>query len=180
MSPRTNAPPANDASIWRRLMARAHPDAGGDHELFLFVTALKEQLVQQVCEGCRSRNGNATTEGQRPRPGATSQQDTADRIPYSRSMGEDFGDVTYRALSMADKLPYPFSEALSCLEDCAPSSVRYEKRSVGATYKQLAFIGHLLGMDKFDRGRWYGICRDIPLSEAHASHIINRLKEEAA
>ena len=31
-----------DRRMWRLLMARVHPDAGGDHELFLFAHALKE------------------------------------------------------------------------------------------------------------------------------------------
>lgn len=31
-----------DRRMWRLLLARLHPDAGGDHELFLFAYALKE------------------------------------------------------------------------------------------------------------------------------------------
>ena len=33
-----------DRRMWRQLLARAHPDAGGDHELFLFTCALKDEL----------------------------------------------------------------------------------------------------------------------------------------
>lgn len=33
-----------DPRTWRRLLARLHPDAGGDHELFLFACALKDDL----------------------------------------------------------------------------------------------------------------------------------------
>ena len=33
-----------DRRMWRLLLARAHPDAGGDHELFLFACALKDEL----------------------------------------------------------------------------------------------------------------------------------------
>jgi hypothetical protein len=34
--------PFEDRHMWRLLLARLHPDAGGDHELFLFAHALKE------------------------------------------------------------------------------------------------------------------------------------------
>lgn len=36
--------PFEDRRMWRLLLARAHPDAGGDHELFLFACALKSEL----------------------------------------------------------------------------------------------------------------------------------------
>jgi hypothetical protein len=35
--------------MWRMLLAKLHPDAGGDHELFLFASALKEG----ICGGRR-------------------------------------------------------------------------------------------------------------------------------
>jgi hypothetical protein len=42
--------------MWRLLLARLHPDAGGDHELFLFACALKdevcrERLFRSGCDG---------------------------------------------------------------------------------------------------------------------------------
>jgi hypothetical protein len=33
-----------DRRAWRLLLARLHPDAGGDHELFLFACALMESV----------------------------------------------------------------------------------------------------------------------------------------
>lgn len=36
--------PFEDRHMWRLLLARLHPDAGGDHELFLFACALKDEL----------------------------------------------------------------------------------------------------------------------------------------
>jgi hypothetical protein len=36
--------PFEDRRTWRRLLARLHPDAGGDHELFLFACALKDEV----------------------------------------------------------------------------------------------------------------------------------------
>lgn len=36
-----------DHRAWRRLLARLHPDASGDHELFLFACALKDELCSR-------------------------------------------------------------------------------------------------------------------------------------
>jgi len=33
---------SEDGRMWRLLLARLHPDAGGDHDLFLFASALRE------------------------------------------------------------------------------------------------------------------------------------------
>lgn len=33
-----------DRHMWRLLLAKLHPDAGGDHELFLFACAVKEGM----------------------------------------------------------------------------------------------------------------------------------------
>lgn len=38
-----------DQHMWRLLLARLHPDIGGDHELFLFACAAKEE----ACGGGR-------------------------------------------------------------------------------------------------------------------------------
>ncbi len=39
--------PFEDRQMWRLLLARLHPDVGGDHELFLFACALKDQLCRE-------------------------------------------------------------------------------------------------------------------------------------
>ena len=39
--------PFQDRHMWRLLLARLHPDAGGDHELFLFACALKDELCRE-------------------------------------------------------------------------------------------------------------------------------------
>lgn len=43
---RGGGPPTSleDRYMWRMLLAKLHPDAGGDHELFLFACALKEGI----------------------------------------------------------------------------------------------------------------------------------------
>ena len=40
--------PSEERRVWRLLLARLHPDAGGDHELFLFACALRDEV-------CRAR-----------------------------------------------------------------------------------------------------------------------------
>jgi hypothetical protein len=37
--------------MWRLLLARLHPDAGGDHELFAFACALKEEVYGEEYPG---------------------------------------------------------------------------------------------------------------------------------
>ena len=46
-----------DKHMWRMLLARTHPDAGGDHETFLFVCALKARLYKELRPGATDRNG---------------------------------------------------------------------------------------------------------------------------
>lgn len=40
-----------DRHMWRLLLAKLHPDAGGDHELFLFACAVKEGICGGGCVG---------------------------------------------------------------------------------------------------------------------------------
>jgi hypothetical protein len=55
--------PFEDRRMWRLLLARVHPDAGGDHELFLFAHALKEARGDSCCLGDTSTpdDGNGGT-----------------------------------------------------------------------------------------------------------------------
>ena len=46
--------PLKDRRMWRLLLARLHPDAGGDNELFLFACA----LMDAVREERRSASGS--------------------------------------------------------------------------------------------------------------------------
>jgi hypothetical protein len=45
-------PSPNDHRMWRLLLARLHPDAGGDHELFVFASTVKNS----VCDTESPRN----------------------------------------------------------------------------------------------------------------------------
>lgn len=42
--------PIEDRRMWRLLLAQLHPDAGGDQELFLFASALRERLRDELTE----------------------------------------------------------------------------------------------------------------------------------
>ena len=50
-----------DRHMWRLLLAKLHPDAGGYHELFLFASAVKEG----ICGGRRSGRESAGKDGER-------------------------------------------------------------------------------------------------------------------
>jgi hypothetical protein len=41
---RTPTRPFDDRSMWRRLVGRSHPDAGGDHELFIWTVATRDAI----------------------------------------------------------------------------------------------------------------------------------------
>ncbi len=36
--------PFEDRRMWRLLLARLHPDAGGDHDLFAFASAVRDEV----------------------------------------------------------------------------------------------------------------------------------------
>jgi hypothetical protein len=50
-----------DRRMWRLLLAKLHPDAGGDHELFLFACAVKEG----ICCGRPPGEKSASKDGER-------------------------------------------------------------------------------------------------------------------
>ena len=158
--------PINDRGMWRRLVARTHPDAGGDHELFIWTGAVRDL----VCDA-KSATGRAFDE---PR----ADEDPA-RVPYPP--GADFAALTARAVAMAEEVGGVYGALLEMLADCeAPpvSTGAWEQR--GASYKKLAAVGHMVGMTKAERGRWYRTAEDVPRSDRNAGHILSRLKRRAA
>ena len=172
MSPRSQAPaPLDSPSYWRKLMAVTHPDRGhGDHELFVFLTALREQV-----EGC-SRHREDGLE-----PAHHRYHDRA-RVPYDEALGfvDEHIMLTHRALSIAETVEEPFCGVLRLLvdyDDNVEHGGRALRQCRGATWCQVSYIAHLANMSKAERQRWYELCRSIPLSEALASHLINRLKD---
>ena len=48
--------------MWRLLLARLHPDAGGDHDLFTFACAMRDEMSGARRRGQR-RRGEMTAPG---------------------------------------------------------------------------------------------------------------------
>jgi len=165
-------------------MATVHPDRGGDHELFVFLQALKEHVEEctggSVAELHSSRHRDRRGFGF----GWTGGHDGPDRIPYDAQLGyvDEFVTLTMRALSVGQHVEEPYRSILALLIDCAVTDHgrRASRQCRGASYKQLAAIGHRFGMDKAQRQRWYEVARSVPLSEQPARHILSGLQKEAA
>ena len=174
---RTLTAPPTDRSMWRRLLRLVHPDTGGDHDLYIWVDMLREHVAGDMPEPPPSY-GQA---GYREPPRHYPKTDEKARVEFSHAMDIFHGheDLTRHAVDMSTELEEPYSYALSLLSDCYPSaptdtSLRRQE-AIGATYKQLAAIGHRLGMSSQERYRWYKVAESIPLSQRHAGHIISRL-----
>jgi hypothetical protein len=162
---RTPTHPPNDRSMWRRLVSRAHPDAGGDHELFIWTVAVRDV----VCGKAASARHFS-----KPRPA----EDPA-RVPFDPAA--DFSELTERALALAEDVGGVYGSLLEMLANCEPPPMQtaaWEQR--GASYKKLAAIGHTVGMSKEERVGWYRVAEAVPLSDRHAGHIFGRLKKAAA
>ncbi|MBA2693954.1 MAG: hypothetical protein H0U65_15925 [Rubrobacter sp.] len=173
---RTFTKPVDDPHMWRRIAAKAHPDAGGDGELFVWLTSVKEV----VCEGQPRKHTETPTreEPRRKDAGHRNADDDPDRIPYPAHT--DFREATLSALRYADNHPDGYGRLLRLLEDCLPMRSKQREQERGASYKRLAAIGHMAGMDTAQRSRWYSVARSIPLSDRHAGHLLYRLKKSEA
>jgi hypothetical protein len=178
VSPRALTAPPTDRRYWRRLLRLVHPDQGGSDDLFVWVRHLQEHVAGDGVEPPRR-------EYTPPRRTTTAE---SPRVPYEAAFDRagSFDDLTRHALTVADRgdVPEPYARLLLLLVDCygvgETGGVVYRQQHQGATYKQLAAIGHRVGMDKVERTRWYRIAEGIPLSQRHAGHIIDRLQERAA
>jgi hypothetical protein len=172
---RTNTPPPADRGMWRRALARCHPDAGGAVDLFVWACGVREFVRRED----RSPLRNDST----PRAYATVEYAT--RVPYDAALGfvDEFVTLTMRALSVGQHAEEPYRSVLALLIDCPADDHgrAAAKQERGASYRQLGRIAHDAGMTEGERMRWYDLARSIPLSERHASHIIGRLdRGEAA
>jgi hypothetical protein len=164
---RTPTLPPTDRSMWRKLVARAHPDAGGDHELFIWAGSVRDLV-------CAERTAAEAKPGQKfyqpPSDGPA-------RVPYPT--GTDFAEATRTALRIG-ACSMPYGRLLSLLADCHPLDHLAHQQECGASYKRLAAIAHTWGLTKEERIGWYRVAEDIPLSDRHAGHILYRLKRRAA
>ena len=54
-----------DRRMWRLLLARLHPDAGGDHALFVFACAMRDEVsgASKVVKDTRQRHDTRSTKG---------------------------------------------------------------------------------------------------------------------
>jgi hypothetical protein len=185
VAPHTATLPPHEPVMWRKLLAKVHPDANGDHELFIWTMHLRDEV-------CRSGvatvppSGTGSREGARPQPppSPSPPKPSPDRIPFDRDPPLGFSELTARALAMADfgeTLPL-YADLLRLLVDCeeAYSGPLYDQQKRGASYKQLAAIAYKVGMSKERRIGWYRLAESIPLSMRHAGHILKELAERAA
>jgi hypothetical protein len=158
--------PPNDRSMWRLLVSRSHPDAGGSHELFIWAVATRDA----VC------GGELEAEIPRVEQRAPSTQDTGERVPFDEDASLE--GLTDRAVAMAEAVAEPFGFLLRQVVDCEPAEDEplHDQQRRGASFKSLAAIGHQVGMSKAERVQWYRIAEVIPLSQRHAGHILSRLK----
>lgn len=161
----------NDKTMWRKLVARAHPDAGGTHDLFVWSMATREA----VCGG--ELGSEIPRHERREHPSRQREASTSgvDRVPFDP--GQDFAALTGRALRYEAG---DYGRILALLNDCWPLDHLAHEQNRGASYKRLAAIGHAWGMSKAERVRWYRVAEGIPLSDRHAGHILGRSKERAA
>ncbi len=171
---RTQTPaPLTSASYWRRLLATVHPDRDqGDEELFVFLQALREHVEE--CGGVLPSDAG-TYSGH---PGRDSGPEP-DRVPFDSSL--NFAELTRRALALAPDVGEPYAWLLEELYD---SPIAYHGRGEtqqrhGATYKTLAAIAHAAGFTKAERVGWYRVAESVPLAQAHASHLLGKLRRAA-
>ncbi len=169
MSPHTTTRPPDDPKMWRRLLARTHPDTGGDGELFIWTSSVKDV----VCGGELQVESKPPPRAPDPRP-----SDDKPRVPYSTG-ARTFEEITQEALFMA-AYEKPYGEVLALLADCRPLEHLAYEQDRGASYKRLAAIAHAWGMTKAERIGWYRVAEDLPLSDRHAGHILAKLKRRAA
>lgn len=169
--------------MWRKLLAKVHPDAGGTHELFIWVGSVKDV----VCNLSPSGAGSPEPEDypSRRREGSTwhpTHADNRERIAYPDGGGSAFEAATAEALRMAEELGTfnVYGGILRLLADCEPMAQYDRQERRGASFKQLAAIAHTAGMSSPERSGWYRIAEAIPLSDRHAGHILGRLKRQAA
>ena len=158
---RTPTLPITDNSMWRRLLSRAHPDAGGDHELFIWAGVVRDL----VCGQGLSRQRDNLTE--------TRSYEEPARVPYPPE--SDFAALTARALTMAEQAGGVHGALLEMLVYCYPLARLAHEQERGASYKRLAAAGHMVGMSMSERSRWYRVAESIPLADRHLGHILSRL-----
>jgi len=174
---RTQTLPFDDRGMWRRIIRGTHPDAGGDHELFIWAVAMRDA----ICDGeVGSEVPRREYHAQASRRRETSTSSAGECVPFDRDAYLEV--LTDRAVAMAEAVAEPYGFLLRQVAGCYPVSKGplHDQQRRGASYRSLAAIGHTVGMTKDERVHWYRIAEAIPLSQRHAGHILSRLKRRAA
>jgi hypothetical protein len=101
--PRTPTLPPTEPAMWKKLLAKVHPDAGGDHELFIWTRTVQER----VCG----------TQEEAPTPPRSSNGDSREsaRVPFN--WNRTFDELTFRAVDMAQQTTPRYGKLLELLED---------------------------------------------------------------
>jgi len=175
--PKTVTLPVHHTGMWRKVLKRCHPDAGGEEDLFIWINNVREWVFDDRVE-------EAPREVRREPPRHYPQQ--TERVPFEAAFQRfpDHESLVRYAIDLASTLEEPYSHLLLLLSDlypAAPGDTTLERAErAGASFKQLAFVGHLIGLNATQRQRLYRIAESIPLSQRCAGHLIARLKHEAA
>lgn len=162
----TPTKPLTDPSMWRRLLARAHPDTGGSDELCVWAQALRNYVLTGKEPPRRESRSSPQTSGREERT----------RVAYSPPEGYEAFDshTAYIEEAVAPGEPEPIARLLWMLEDC-PGAGNSQDTS-GATFKQLHFIAGLAGLDDAHRRKLFAVAEEASLRSSHAGHIIKTLK----
>ena len=109
MTPSTPTLSPTEPVMWRKLLAVAHPDKAGDHELFIWTMKVREL----VCSGADINGGRSSTKTQ-ARDYAQDQE--TERIPFDSTL--DFTELTHRAVLLAAEVDEPYASLLRALAEC--------------------------------------------------------------
>src|SRR4051812_13912036 len=102
--------PLDDSRMWRKLLARLHPDAGGDGELFTFGQAVRERVEGSDSSGRCDRCPASST-------GSEPASEARERIDFNPPTGDPFEHLRM-ILFVAKDAPEPFRRVLLLLIDC--------------------------------------------------------------
>lgn len=183
-------PSVADSRMWRRLLARAHPDSGGDHELFVWVQYLREHIENEHNDpfadllayfsserhAPKAPRQQASRRQRKKKPEKPwSERRSKERVPLETDLS--FDELTALALEVAHGFNEPYDYIFSLLAGCkAPSPdddpETVEEAGMGAGYAVLADIGRTLGLDKRGRHAIYRYGEVVPLTQRHALYLL--------
>ena len=157
--------------MWRKVLGRLHPDAGGSEELFVFGQAVRESVQVALPSAAPARP-------EPPPPPAPPRRRDRSRIDFETDL--PFEVLTARALELAPTFREPYPAIFRLLAGCPPLGEWPEhladEARAGADYKRLALAGRTLGLDGRGRGGFYKAAAEVPLSDLHARYLLDALQ----